>query len=131
MYSVKNIAEITHFSEHTVRYYTDQGLVPNVVRDENNHRVYDDKSIDWLKGCKYLKDCGMSIKNIKKYVDLCLEGDDTLPERIEIILKQKEHAEQQVEEAQNRLSYVSNKLDRYYAIQENNLPDSTNPKTWL
>lgn len=130
MYSVKELAEMMNVSEHAIRYYTDEGLIPNVIRDKNNYRVYDDKSIDWVRGCKYLRDCGMSIKNIKRYVELCLEGDNTLPERIEIIKEQKENARKQLEEAQGRMAYVSNKLDSYQEILAENLPDRTNPKTW-
>jgi len=130
MYSVKEIAEKVNLSEHTVRYYTDQGLVPNVKRDQNNHRQYDDNSINWLTADKHLQQSGMSIKNLKKYVDLCLEGEETLPERFDIILEQKEHAKRQLEEAQQRMEYMERKVQHYEAILNQGLEDDTNPKNW-
>ena len=78
MYSVKETAEIVGLTEHTIRFYTDKGLVPNVTRDRNNNRLFDEESINWLTGVKYLKEGGMSIEAIKDYVDLCLEGNSTI-----------------------------------------------------
>lgn len=56
MYSVKETAEIVGLTEHTIRFYTDKGLVPNVTRDRNNNRLFDEESINWLTGVKYLKE---------------------------------------------------------------------------
>ncbi|MCQ9288093.1 hypothetical protein NQ035_04340 [Staphylococcus gallinarum] len=40
----------------------------------------------------------MSIYNIKKYVDLCLEGESTINERYELIAAQKEEVLKKYEE---------------------------------
>jgi DNA-binding transcriptional MerR regulator len=106
MYTVKEVAKLLELSEHTVRFYTDKGLVPNLQRDKNNNRVFNDESIKWLVGAKNLKKCGMSVQDIKKYVDLCLEGDSTIQERYKIILKQKEEALTQLEEAKLMAEYM-------------------------
>ena len=72
MYTVKEAAALLGLTEHTVRYYTDKGLVPSVKRDKNNNRLFDEESMNWLTGVKYLKQCGMSIETIREYVRLCL-----------------------------------------------------------
>ncbi|WP_328041130.1 MerR family transcriptional regulator [Niallia taxi] len=97
MYTVKEAAKLLGLTEHTIRYYTDMGLVPNLQRDKNNNRLFSDENINFLIGAKNLKNCGMSVAEIKYYVDLCLEGDSTFKERHEIILKQKESALAQLE----------------------------------
>jgi DNA-binding transcriptional MerR regulator len=89
MYTIKETAKLMEMTEHTLRYYTDKGLVPTVKRDKNNNRLFDDESINWLTGIKYLRASGMSIEAIKEYIDLCLEGDSTIEQRYQIILKQK------------------------------------------
>lgn len=89
MYTVKEVAQKIKLTEHTIRFYTDKGLVPNVQRDKYNNRLFDEESLNWLIRVKYLKDCGMSIKDIKHFVDLYLEGDSSLPRRYEIILNTK------------------------------------------
>ena len=89
MYTVKEISKLLNMSEHTVRYYTDMGLVPTLKRDKNGNRLFDENSKNWLIGIKNLRGSGMSIKAVKDYVDLCLQGESTLEKRYEIIIEQK------------------------------------------
>lgn len=130
MYTVKDISGILGLTEHTVRYYTDIGLVPNMKRDKNNIRVFDEEAVNWLTGVKYLKQCGMSIEDIKGYVNLCLAGEDTIQERYEIILRYEAIAKAQLEEAKERLNYMSKKASHYLDIVNKVIPDDTNPGTW-
>lgn len=130
MYSVKEISDILGLTEHTIRFYTDKGLVPSVTRDRNNNRLFDEESINWLTGVKYLKECGMSIEAIKDYVDLCLEGNSTIEQRYQIVLSQKAAAEEQLRSAQERIEYLNAKTAFYQDIMEHNKPDFMNPGTW-
>ncbi|MCZ0070332.1 MerR family transcriptional regulator [Bacillus sonorensis] len=130
MYSVKDVAKLLDLTEHTIRYYTDKGLVPSLQRDKNNNRLFDDKSIDWLIGVKNLKKSGMSVEEIKYYVDLCLEGDSTIQERYAIILKQKELAHQELKEAQKRVEFLEHKAKNYLDIINQKIQDNTNPAKW-
>ncbi|MBS4196484.1 MerR family transcriptional regulator [Lederbergia citri] len=130
MYTVKEVAKLLDLTEHTVRFYTDKGLVPTLQRDKNNNRLFDEKSINWLTGVKFLKKCGMSVEDIKTYVDLCLKGDSTIQERYEIILKQKEIAETQFEEAKRTVKYMEDKATHYLDIINQVIPDDTNPANW-
>ena len=61
MYTVKEAAKQLGFTEHTIRFYTDKGLVPGVIRDKNNCRLFTEESINWLIGIKHLKECGMTL----------------------------------------------------------------------
>jgi DNA-binding transcriptional MerR regulator len=92
MYTVQDAALITGLTEHAVRFYTDKGLVPSVQRNKNNIRLFDEESINWLYGVKCLKQTGLPIENIKTYVDLCLEGDSTVPQRFALMMEYKEAA---------------------------------------
>ncbi len=126
MYTVKEVAQKIKLTEHTIRFYTDKGLVPNVQRDKYNNRLFDEESLNWLIRVKYLKDCGMSIKDIKYFVDLYLEGDSSLPRRYEIILKYKELAREQLTEATKRLAFMEEKVKRYHTIINQVIADDTN-----
>lgn len=130
MYTVKEAALITGLTEHAVRFYTDKGLVPSVQRDKNNIRLFDEESINWLFGAKCLKQTGMPIEVIKMYVDLCLEGDSTVPQRCEIMMEYKEAALIQLEEAKRRVAHLEQKTAQYQAILEHRIPDTTNPGKW-
>ena len=127
-YTVKQIAVLMGMSEHTIRYYTDLNLLP-VKRDSGNRRVFDEESINWLMGIKCLKSCGMSIEAIKRYGDLCLQGDGTLAERREIMRSQLVLAEQKLNEAKEVFDYITKKVAHYDDVIAGKTADDTNPAT--
>ncbi len=63
----------------TLKFYCNQGLVPNVKRDRNNRRVFSANDVEWLRGLACLKRCGMSIEEMRAYLGLCLEGPASMP----------------------------------------------------
>jgi len=130
MYTVKEVAKLLDLTQHTVRFYTDKGLVPSLQRDKNNNRIFNDTSIHWLSGAKRLKKCGMSVDNIKNYVDLCLEGESTIEERYEMIQKQREMVLVQLEEIKFMAEFITNKEKHYRDIINGIIPDDTNPANW-
>src|SRR5699024_2526153 len=111
MYTVKDVARMLDLSEHTVRYYTDKGLVPNLQRDEHNNRLFDDTSLSWLLAVKFLRHGNMTIEDIKTYIDLCLLGESTITERYNIISRQREMALRQLEEVKERDGYMEQKSE--------------------
>src|ERR1700730_1600282 len=127
MQTVKEAAQITGRTEHAVRFYTDKGRVPSVQRNQNNIRMFDEESINWLHGVKCLKQSGMPIEVIKMYVDLCLEGDSTIPQRCTLMMEHKEAALVKLEEAKQHVAHLEQKTALYQAILEHRSPDTTNP----
>lgn len=126
MYTVKDVAKQLNLTEHTIRYYTDKNLVPNLQRDKNNNRVFNDESIKWLLCVKHLRTCGMSVEDIKTYIDLCLEGTPAVKERYNIFKKQKEIAFAQLEDAKDRAQYIEDKTNHYYTIINGYISDNIN-----
>ena len=99
-YTIKQFSEMFNTTEHTLRYYTDMGLLP-CERDGGNRRVFNDESINWMQGITCLKGCGASIEDIKEYCELCKlpESEDTLKARYAIILRSREQSYKRLEEA--------------------------------
>lgn len=127
MYKIKQVCELLQVSEHTVRYYTDQGIVP-VQRDTNNQRIFNEESIDWLKGALYLRSLGMSITDIKQFHHLCtIEGDEALQQRLNILLLCEEKAKQELENAKQRIHYLQHKIEKEKKILNHEIPDANNP----
>ena len=73
---------------HLLLKFAPMGLVPNVKLDSNNRRIFDDHDIAWIQSLSCLKNCGMTLSEMKEYVNLCLSGESTIPER-KIILDAK------------------------------------------
>ncbi|MDZ7544061.1 MerR family transcriptional regulator, partial [Clostridium perfringens] len=90
MYTTKEVCEQVGISYETLKFYCKEGLVPNVKRDKNNYRIFDEKNIAWLKGLQCLRKCGMSIKDMKLYMNYCMEGSSTIAQRKEMLDKLKE-----------------------------------------
>ena len=130
LYTVKEVADMYGVSPHTIRFYTDIGLIPPLKRDKNNNRLFDGECLNWLEGCICLKGCGMSIKDLKHYGDLCLKGNSTLEERYKMIEKYKDLAKENLLKAQKVLDYAEHKFLHYKKIINGEISDNSNPSTW-
>lgn len=130
-YTIKQMADMFDVSEHTLRYYTDLGMLP-CERDSRNRRVFTEESVNWMQGIKCLKGCGASIEDIKEYCRLCLleDSEENLRARYEIILKQRAEIYRRIKEAQDAAKYMDAKVAHYEAILAGLAPDDTNPKLW-
>ena len=61
MYSMKEACTLTNMTYENLKFYCNEGLVPNVKRDRRNYRVFDEHDIKWIQSLNCLKSCGMSI----------------------------------------------------------------------
>ncbi|MCD8024618.1 MAG: MerR family transcriptional regulator [Candidatus Gastranaerophilales bacterium] len=130
LYTVQEVAKMYNISKHTIRYYTDMGLIPPLKRDKNNNRLFDRESLNWLEGCICLKGCGMSIKDLKRYEELCLQGKSTLQERYEMIVKYRNLAKEKYLNAKKVLDYAEHKVKHYEDIILGKTYDNSNPTNW-
>ena len=130
-YTIKQMAEMFDVTEHTLRFYTDKGLLP-CERDGGNRRIFNEESINWMQGIKCLKGCGASIEDIQEYCRLCLleESAENLRARYAIIAKQRAEAYKRVAEAKATAKYMDEKAAHYEAILAGLAPDDTNPRNW-
>ena len=127
MYTVKEVADKMDVSEHTLRFWAKCGFFPFVKRDKNNIRLFTEDDLAWVKMVKCLRSVGTENKAIKRYIDLCIIGDSTIPERYGIIQATKLKALQQMEELQKQLDLLEFKEKFYQNLIKNNLKDSWNP----
>ncbi len=95
-YSIKQVADMMEVSTATIRYYDEEGLLPNIKR-VNGRRVFENEDFKWLRVLNCMKKINMPIKKIKQYVDLAKKGDSTLKDRYDLILEQKENIQKQIE----------------------------------
>lgn len=113
MYTMKNVCDELHIPYETLRYYCNEGLVPNVKRDQNNYRIFDDRDLNWLGSLQCLRKCGLSIKEIKEYLNLCLEGPASIKIRKEILAVKKENLIKEIERIEESIAFIDYKQDFY------------------
>lgn len=106
MYSMKEACTLTNMTYENLKFYCNEGLVPNVKRDRRNYRVFDEHDIKWIQSLNCLKSCGMSIAEMKQYLALCMEGEGTIPERKVILAEKKETLLQSITELQKAVAYI-------------------------
>lgn len=126
-YTVQQAAKKMGLTSYTVRYYHDHGLLPFVKRDKNNNRVFDDVDLEWLGMINCLRSTGMSLDNIKHYFDLVIEGEETVPERYQIMLQQQQKTLDEIKELQQHLETINFKVDHYSDIMKTHEQDSFEP----
>lgn len=115
-YTIKQASEKTGLSEYTLRYYDKEGLLPLLSRTKSGIRKFSEIDIQWIGLISCLKNSGMSISEIKKFVILCLKGSETCEERKEILLEHKRHILMKLEQLQNSLNIINYKIEHYKEI---------------
>lgn len=122
MYSMKDVCEKVNMSYETLKYYCNQGLIPNVKRDKNNYRIFDENNVNWIISLACLKKCGMSINDMKIYLDLCLQGPSTIPERKIMLEKQQNFLLEKINELKQSVEYIDWKQGFYDDVLSGKVP---------
>lgn len=110
---MKEVCGQTGMTYEALKFYCNEGLVPNVKRDASNHRVFDDRDVAWIKSLTCLKNCGMSIQEMKVYIDLCLQGAASIPKRKIILAKKREQLQRRMADLQFSIDYIDWKQGFY------------------
>ena len=113
MYTMRDVCRKTGMAYETLKFYCNEGLVPNVKRNANNYRIFDDRDVAWIKSLTCLKNCGLSIQEMKQYTDLCLQGEASIPERKTILAQKREDLLKQIAELQASIDYIDWKQSFY------------------
>lgn len=113
MYTMKQTCRKTDMTYEALKFYCNEGLVPNVKRDAHNHRVFDDRDVEWIRSLTCLKSCGMSIREMKLYIGLCQQGEATIPERKQILSQKREELLRRMAELQVSVDFIDRKQRLY------------------
>lgn len=110
----------------TLKFYCNEGLIPNVKRDQNNRRIFDDHDVAWIKSLSCLKNCGMSIQDMKTYLELCLKGSATIPERKQILSEKRLELLGKIDELRSAIGYIDQKQAFYDGVLSGEIPYISN-----
>lgn len=112
-YTIGEAAKLLGTTTSTLRFYESKGLFPFMLKRTGSQRLFDDLDINWCQLLNYLKDSGMSIETIKTYVDLYVQGDSTIAERQEIVHKQKDVLQAEIDKLQSAMDMIDFKIWLY------------------
>jgi DNA-binding transcriptional MerR regulator len=111
--SIQEVAEATGLSVHTLRYYERIGLIHPIDRAVNTHRRYTTDDIGWIEFLMKLRATGMSIQDMQVYAELQRRGDDTLPQRLEMLQALQRDVEARIDELHEHLKLIRYKVEVY------------------
>ena len=111
MYSIQDVSKKTGLSTHTLRYYEKEGLISGVERSQGGFRQYTDEDLERLGLICCLKNTGMSIQEIARFVQLTHEGDHTLKERVQMLKDHREQVIERIAEMEKHLDKVTWKIN--------------------
>ncbi|WP_270447352.1 MerR family transcriptional regulator [Lactobacillus delbrueckii] len=112
-YMIGEVAQKTNIPASTLRYYDKHGLLPFVDRDKNGQRSFKDNDFNFLQVIQCMKQCGMSLKEIREFVDLCMIGDVTLVKRYDLLSREEAKVQEQIDMLQQQLDFLHYKMWYY------------------
>jgi len=118
LYTVGEMAKRIGVAPSTLRYYDKEGLLPFVERSSSGIRMFKDADFEWLQVIDCLKKTGMQLVEIKRFIVMAMQGDETIDERLELIAKQKERVKLQIDELNATLKTLEFK-HWYYETAKN------------
>lgn len=116
MYTIQEVCEKTGFSAHTLRYYEKEGLLTGIQRSPGGIRQYSDEDLEWLGLISCLKNTGMALQEIARFVHLAHQGNETLTERVELLKEHRGKIVERIAEMQRYLEKINWKVD-YFSDQ--------------
>lgn len=110
------IAEVSQrydMTADTLRYYERVGLIPPVNRNASGIRNYTEEDCNWVEFIKCMRSAGLSIEVLVEYVSMFQRGNSTIKARKELLMEQRRHLEERINEMKETLKRLDRKIDGY------------------
>lgn len=112
-YTIGQAADALGVAPSTLRYYESQGLLPALERTDSGRRVFSDSDLEACRIIECLKRSGLSLADIRKFMDMTVEGDSTLADRRALFETRRESLQAEIEDMQRVLSVLEFKCWYY------------------
>ena len=115
---IGDITKMYGISQDTLRYYDKAGLLPFVKKNNAGRREFTEDDLGYIEVIDCLKRSGIPVKEIAKFMDWCVEGDETLPQRYAFMIEQEAALEKKIYDLQTQLDFLRWKKWYYQAANE-------------
>ena len=124
IYTVGEMAKVLNVNTSTLRYYDSEGLLPFVERSSGGMRMFSEKDYEALMVINCLKKSGLSIREIKQFIEWAMQGDETIEQRLELFTTRREAVVKQIAELQQTLQLLNYKCWYYEVAKEAGTEDA-------
>lgn len=111
--TIKEVSEKYGISQDTLRYYERSGMIPPVARTPGGIRDYGQEDLGWVELALCMRSAGLPVEVMARYVELCLQGDVTIPERLQLLVDQRRTLMEQEEQIRVMMERLDYKISRY------------------
>lgn len=111
--TIKEVSEKFDITQDTLRYYERVGMIPTVTRTAGGIRNYTEEDLKWVGLSKCMRSAGLSVEAITEYVRLYREGDSTIPDRLQLLMEQRQILLDQKKQIDETLERLNSKIERY------------------
>lgn len=111
--TIKEVSEKYDISADTLRYYERIGMIPEVTRNANGIRNYQESDLGWVELAICMRSAGLPVEALIEYVKLFQQGDSTFAARLQLLQEQREKLEEQKAQLQAAMDKLDYKISRY------------------
>lgn len=111
--NIKEASKQTGVSSAAIRYYEKEGLIPSIDRSEAGNREIDERIIRRIVFARQMRAAGMSIENLRHYIQFFDAQEDNTKEQIELLKEQLAEMEERRDDIQSAIDHLHYKLDHY------------------
>ncbi|GAA3400349.1 MerR family transcriptional regulator [Paenibacillus hodogayensis] len=119
-YTIRQLSQFTGISLHTLRYYEKEGILQEIGRLRNGHRIYEERDLAWLQLVARLRKTGMSISHMKQLAEWRIRGAGTLSDRRSILEQHREKLQRHIAEMQDNLAALNREIELNQALDDDN-----------
>lgn len=116
-WSITELSDEYGITPHTLRYYEKLGLLSASFRDASGRRRYSENDRIWLEYMLCFKRTGMSLEDLKTYIEMIHKGDGTASDRKALLERHKQKVEQHLKETMKSLELINYKIEVYSEIE--------------
>ena len=135
MYTIGQVSELFHLPVSTLRYYDKEGLFPTMER-QSGIRKFGERELEALRVIECLKQSGLEIKEIRQFMQWCVEGPSTYEARLALFEARRRAVEDEMARLQKTRDMLRFKCWYYgVAVRDGNedrlhelLPDRLPPE---
>ena len=121
--TIAEVGKKYNLTPDTIRYYEKEGLIPKVPRNKSGIRNFDEESCRWIEFVKCMRNAGLSIEVLSKYVNLMKQGHDTVKERRQLMIDQRKILLEKQKDINATINRINHKIELYDEIVEGKRKD--------
>lgn len=116
--TIREVSGKFGITQDTLRYYEKAGIIPKISRTPGGARDYRPEDLEWIEHVVCLRSAGMPVESLVEYLRLSQQGDETFPERLELLKEQRQNLKKQQKKLQDAMDRLDYKISRYQAAVE-------------